>query len=439
MHIVEGVLLCSSLSPPTPNTVPRDDLLLILVFYSAYSRLSENHPPGTRAGPSISMENSKNPSEGVLNCYVFKSRLQEYAQKMSFPTPVYETTKEGPSHEPSFKSTVTLKNVSYDSLPGFFNRKAAEQSAAEVALMELAKAGEVNQSISVPIHATGLCKNLLQEYAQKMNYAIPSYECTKDDSPSRAALFLCTVDVGGIKYIGASARTKKEAEIKAARTALLAIQSCSSEPAPRNTQLTVVPCKKRSVESNIKTEPDRNLPKAKKRRFNKKKSGTESPAAGNPDVSTDALNLVMWPSVLTYMPPGIPPDQQPNVNSSDGSRAQSTTKLNPPGFPQHPYMTNAVQPPLMIPPGQLSCMKPHNGSMTPGPPSQQNFPWLPLDPYTAHAAQRPAAILQDHHLSTLSGNGSMTEGSISQLNLAKSQDLRPPPNANSSDGLKPNC
>ncbi|KAI4311416.1 hypothetical protein MLD38_036317 [Melastoma candidum] len=102
-------------------------------------------------------------------------------------------------------------------------------------------------------------------------------------------------------------------------------------------------------------------------------------------------------------------------------------------------MTNAVQPPLMIPPGQLSCMKPHNGSMTPGPPSQQNFPWLPLDPYTAHAAQRPAAILQDHHLSTLSGNGSMTEGSISQLNLAKSQDLRPPPNANSSDGLKPNC
>ncbi len=41
--------------------------------------------------------------------------------------------------------------VRYDSLPGFFNRKAAEQSAAEVALLELAKAGEVNHSISQPV------------------------------------------------------------------------------------------------------------------------------------------------------------------------------------------------------------------------------------------------------------------------------------------------
>ncbi|KAI6689216.1 hypothetical protein NL676_026044 [Syzygium grande] len=110
---------------------------------------------------------------GVSNCYVFKSRLQEYAQKVGRPTPVYETIKEGPSHEPSFRSTVIVNDVRYDSLPGFFNRKAAEQSAAEVALLELAKSGEISDSISQPVHETGLCKNLLQEYAQKMNYAIP--------------------------------------------------------------------------------------------------------------------------------------------------------------------------------------------------------------------------------------------------------------------------
>ena len=69
---------------------------------------------------------------------------------------------------------------------------------------------------------TGLCKNLLQEYAQKKNYAIPSYICTKQ--ASGVAPFICTVEIGGIQYIGAAARTKKEAEIKAARTALLAIQ-----------------------------------------------------------------------------------------------------------------------------------------------------------------------------------------------------------------------
>nr|3ADG_A Chain A, F21M12.9 protein [Arabidopsis thaliana]3ADI_A Chain A, F21M12.9 protein [Arabidopsis thaliana]3ADI_B Chain B, F21M12.9 protein [Arabidopsis thaliana]3ADI_C Chain C, F21M12.9 protein [Arabidopsis thaliana] len=71
--------------------------------------------------------------------HVFKSRLQEYAQKYKLPTPVYEIVKEGPSHKSLFQSTVILDGVRYNSLPGFFNRKAAEQSAAEVALRELAK------------------------------------------------------------------------------------------------------------------------------------------------------------------------------------------------------------------------------------------------------------------------------------------------------------
>jgi hypothetical protein len=83
----------------------------------------------------------------VENCYVFKSRLQEYAQKTGLQTPEYHTFKEGPSHEPVFKSTVVINNTSYDSLPGFFNRKAAEQSAAEVALMEIVKSIPANANI----------------------------------------------------------------------------------------------------------------------------------------------------------------------------------------------------------------------------------------------------------------------------------------------------
>lgn len=207
---------------------------------------------------------------GVSNCYVFKSRLQEYAQKAGLPTPVYETIKEGPSHEPSFRSTVIVKEVRYDSLPGFFNRKAAEQSAAEVALVELAKAGQINESTSQPVHETGLCKNLLQEYAQKMNYAIPLYECQKDETPGRGLVFKCTVEIGGIRYIGASAKTKKEAEIKAARTALLAIQSSGSDKPSGNSQLTVIPCRKRGVETSVQEEMA-NIPKPKKARFKKKR------------------------------------------------------------------------------------------------------------------------------------------------------------------------
>ncbi|ONI35395.1 hypothetical protein PRUPE_1G533300 [Prunus persica] len=211
--------------------------------------------------------------QGVSNCYVFKSQLQEYAQKVEIPTPVYETIKEGPSHEPSFKSTVIVNNVRYDSLLGFSNRKLAEQSAAEVALVELAKSGDINQSISQPIHETGLCKNLLQEYAQKMNYAIPLYQCQKEETPGRVPLFSCTVEIGGIRYVGAAAKTKKEAEIKVARTALLAIRSSKSESSMEpvgNTQLTVLPSKKRRAESNTKSEETANVPKPKKGRFKKR-------------------------------------------------------------------------------------------------------------------------------------------------------------------------
>lgn len=209
--------------------------------------------------------------QGVSNCYVFKSRLQEYAQKVGVPTPVYETIKEGPSHEPYFRSSVIVNDVRYDSLPGFSNRKAAEQSAAEVALRELSKSGDVNHCISQPVHETGLCKNLLQEYAQKMNYAIPLYQCQKDETPGRATLFSCTIEIGGIRYIGAAAKTKKEAEIKAARTALLAIQSSASDNEQlANAQLTVLPGKKRAAESEAKVEETSSVPKKKKARFKKR-------------------------------------------------------------------------------------------------------------------------------------------------------------------------
>lgn len=114
-----------------------------------------------------------------------------------------------------------------------------------------------------------------------MNYAMPLYSCKKDERPGRLSSYSCIVEIGGIRYIGASARTKKEAEIKAARTALLAIESRASHSSETQfgpTKLTVVPCKKRVAESNVKVDETSKVPKAKKPRFKrkpprKKKSG----------------------------------------------------------------------------------------------------------------------------------------------------------------------
>ncbi|KAJ8767732.1 hypothetical protein K2173_020672 [Erythroxylum novogranatense] len=209
----------------------------------------------------------------MSNCYPFKSRLQEYSQKMGLPTPEYETKQEGPSHEPIFKSTVIVKGVRYDSLSGFFNRKAAEQSAAEVALLELSKSGEVTSCISQPLHEIGLCKNILQGYAQKMNCAIPVYCCQNEETSDRVPSFKCTVEIGGMQYIGSSASTKKEAEIKAARVALLALQAKTNESVETvgPSQLTVIPCKKRAAEMTVLSTETIDVPKAKKGRHKKKR------------------------------------------------------------------------------------------------------------------------------------------------------------------------
>ncbi|MCI33278.1 double-stranded RNA-binding protein 1-like, partial [Trifolium medium] len=108
-----------------------------------------------------------------------------------------------------------------------------------------------------------------QEYAQKMNYAMPTYQCKKDDTPRRAPLFSCTVDIGGILYIGGRTKTKKEAEIKAARTALLAIQTNASQSSQNQFgPLTVIPSRKRPADSVADEAPK--APKPKKSRFKRK-------------------------------------------------------------------------------------------------------------------------------------------------------------------------
>ena len=107
-----------------------------------------------------------------------------------------------------------------------------------------------------------------------MNYAMPTYLCRKD-TPGQVSVFSCTVDIGGIRYIGGAAKTKKEAEIKAARTALLAIRSCASNSSENHlghSQLTVIPCRKRAAEPVAPANGTANAPKPKKPRLKTKAS-----------------------------------------------------------------------------------------------------------------------------------------------------------------------
>lgn len=91
-------------------------------------------------------------------------------------------------------------------------------------------------------HESGLCKNLLQEYAQKNGYPLPVYHIIRQGE-DHYPTFSATVEIGGVNYSGGGAKNKKEAEIKAARTALLAIQSApNGKTLSRHSPLSVRRC-----------------------------------------------------------------------------------------------------------------------------------------------------------------------------------------------------
>lgn len=77
----------------------------------------------------------------------YKSHLQNYARWKNCDLPTYSNTREGPSHAPCFKATVTVDGHTIES-PEFFNTlKAAEHAAAKAALMSLSTNGFLEASL----------------------------------------------------------------------------------------------------------------------------------------------------------------------------------------------------------------------------------------------------------------------------------------------------
>lgn len=72
---------------------------------------------------------------------------------------------------------------------------------------------------------TGVCKNLLQETAQRAGVSLPVYTTTRS-GPGHLPVFTCTVEVAGMIFSGEAAKTKKQAEKNAALTAWSALKQC---------------------------------------------------------------------------------------------------------------------------------------------------------------------------------------------------------------------
>ncbi|KAG6737547.1 hypothetical protein POTOM_059075 [Populus tomentosa] len=145
--------------------------------------------------------------------HLFKNQLQTYAQKRNFSLPVYSCERAGPPHAIRFKCKVTVNGQTYASQEYFPTLNKAENAAAKAALMSLLPNG-------VEEDESGY-KNLLQDMAQREGFGLPTY-CTEKSGESHPPSFISTVEINGVSYTGKEARTKKQAEMSAAKIAYTA-------------------------------------------------------------------------------------------------------------------------------------------------------------------------------------------------------------------------
>ncbi|KAG9160391.1 hypothetical protein Leryth_008793 [Lithospermum erythrorhizon] len=134
--------------------------------------------------------------------HTFKNRLQHYAQKHNLSLPAYCNEFEGPPHARRFRAKVTISDITYESSEFFPTLKEAEHSAAK---------------------DEGLYKTLLQEFAQKKGVQFPKYNTIKS-GPSHNPTFASTVEIGTDVFQGLEAKTKKQAEMGAAKFAFNALK-----------------------------------------------------------------------------------------------------------------------------------------------------------------------------------------------------------------------
>lgn len=159
---------------------------------------------------------------------MYKNQLQELAQRSCFNLPAYACFREGPDHAPRFKATVNFNGEIFESPNYCSTLRQAEHAAAEVALNTLSRRGPSHSLAARILDETGVCKNLLQETAQRAGVSLPVYTTIRS-GPGHLPVFQCIVEVAGRTFVGEAAKTKKQAEKNAAMAAWSAIKQLTSQ------------------------------------------------------------------------------------------------------------------------------------------------------------------------------------------------------------------
>jgi len=177
---------------------------------------------------------------------MFENQLQELAQRSCYNMPSYSCIKEGPGPCTKFKAIVDFNGEAFES-PGFFpTLRVAEHAAAEVALKSL-QSRTTPQSLTKILDETGVCKNLLQENAQRAGVPLPVYN-TRKSGPGHQPVFTCTVEVAAMQFVGEPGKTQKQAERTPPCPPGARSRKSESQPATQP-RVSPFPCSSRNMRS----------------------------------------------------------------------------------------------------------------------------------------------------------------------------------------------
>ncbi|KAK6152841.1 hypothetical protein DH2020_012480 [Rehmannia glutinosa] len=195
------------------------------------------------------------PPSGNLEEFWCKNRLQEFAQKASISLPVYQTVSEGTKHAPHFRSRVWVDGTCFESSNTFSSKKMAEQDAAKLALIGIREKLKNEGPLRI-LEDTVFCKSIINEYISKMNLKPGTY--VTNESKAFIPMFVSSLELNGVTYVGHAGKNKKEAEQFAARSAILSILAifADSESDTSHTTMSEIVKSKFKLYDALKTVKD---------------------------------------------------------------------------------------------------------------------------------------------------------------------------------------
>ncbi|KAF4360499.1 hypothetical protein G4B88_003382 [Cannabis sativa] len=147
-----------------------------------------------------------------------KKQLQKYARQRNFGLPVYFCECDQCPEATQFMATVTVGDQIFESSGSFNTSKDAESDTAKVALMSFLM--ENFQEASTP--------NFSEECLEwREDLSTPVYKTIKRGEPHKP-IFFTSVELDGEIFHGKAAKSKKQAELDAARAAYVALQERGS-------------------------------------------------------------------------------------------------------------------------------------------------------------------------------------------------------------------